>query len=223
DSAPDSAAGQQRLYLIGTENESSAAPFVNGANRADLFALDLTPPAPGEPHAIAVTSLQFVETLEFRCGRENGNFDAAAGIHFDDDGLLSLYTAYHWRFNNEFRLAEFHGRQAGDEACSVLDHAWIEIFEGPGFRGRGMTLHANIQTELEDYSRLFVQGGDFDDIASSVRFRLPAGTRYRLYRDAGYQGEFLDLVGDGRIQEITDLHAVPHQFGDRIRSSRFVS
>jgi hypothetical protein len=207
--------------MIGTENTASAAPFGNGVNWADLFRFELDIDArQGE--------LQFTDSLECKCGAENGNFDAAAGIHVDTNGILSLYTAFHWRINNELRMAEFHGRAAPDAPMTSTDECCIELYDNTDFRGRCLALHGTADATLPDYSQLFVQGDDFDDTVASVRFRLPQGAVYRLYRTTGFQGavpgtDFIDLIGTGGTTEIADLNVAPLNFGDRVRSSRFLS
>jgi hypothetical protein len=218
--------GRISLYMIATENASSQAPWSNGENWADLYAVELTPWPVGSAPATANIRIAFVKTLEFHCGSEYGNFDAAAAIHISDKGLLSLYGGYHWRVSQTFRFAEFQGRPDPASAVTEFEDAWIELYEHPDFRGRCLSIVGTNQSTIRDYSRIFVDGGDFDDVVSSVRLQIPDRAIYRLFRHAGFQGnrtgiDYLDLVGTGRLKEISDLKKNPYRFGDHVQSSRY--
>ena len=55
-----------------------------------------------------------------------------------------------------------------------------------------------------------------------MRFQIPAGMRYRLFKDADYGGAQHDLVGTGRVVEIADLAAAGEGLGgDQVSSSRW--
>lgn len=60
---------------------------------------------------------------------------------------------------------------------------------------------------VTDYKERFAQGDEFDTTVVSARFRLPAGTTYRLFRQPACPAnapaaEILDLVGTGHVVEI---------------------
>jgi hypothetical protein len=215
------------LYMVALENESPSAPTINGVNRADLFAIDFKPWAPGADPRTGSFQVTTLASPGFECGIEHGNFDAAAGIHIEDDGVITLYTGYHWRVNGTFRFAEFRARR--DASLAVLDpeDSWIELYEHDGLRGRCLTILGTQEATLQDYSRIFVQGGDFDKAVSSLQYQIAPGLTYRLYRTVRLRGsrpgaDFFDLVGTGRLEVVQDLAKDPFRFGDRVMSSRYL-
>ena len=218
--------GQTQLYLIGTENGSKAAPNENGPNYADLWRVDMpSSVVAGGPKGKA-PELNHVATAEFRGMRDYCNFGAGAGLHIDADGSLHLYSCYHWRAENTIRMSEFASHRPG--VIHKLENAWVELYEHDEFRGKRLNLYGERNATIPDYSKIFVAGGDFDDTISSVRFQIPQGHSYRLYRDANHKEQkkwkkaFIDLEGTGAIVAVADLKDKPYRFGDRISSSRFV-
>lgn len=220
------AAAPVRLHLLGTENTSPASPFVNGSNLADLFTVEL------DVEAIAAGTasepvIEHVGTRELRLEMEWGNLDAAGGVQVGPDGLLSLYCGYHWRLNDHFRLSELHGTPPPRSVITDVEDAWIELHEHDGFRGRRLSLFGAAGTDLPDYDRLHVQGGDFAGTVSSIRYQLPPGSAYRLYTRPGYESGgdgpgVLELEGSGLRKQISNLSHSPYGFDDRVRSSRYV-
>jgi hypothetical protein len=80
---------------------------------------------------------------------------------------------------------------------------------------------------IEEYRQRFAQGTAFDDTVVSARFCLPAGTTYRLFRDAGCSDTAgpdacFDLVGTGSVEEIPRLEVMHPAFGRGVRSSSVV-
>lgn len=223
--APD-ASGALPLFVIGTENGAIAAPTQNGTNWADLYSARVRPwPAGGAPDAQAFT-VELLKPVEFHCGRRQGNFDAAGGVHVDPAGVLNLYTGYHWRYDGNIHMAEFHGLPAPGSVLAG-GAGWIELHERPGFDGRCLSVFGPAEANIPDYSRIYVQGGDFDPVVSSVRFQLRPGAVYRLFRAPGFQGtvagvDYLDLVGTGDVVEVPDLTLDAFRFAYRIRSSRYL-
>ncbi|NIT88376.1 MAG: hypothetical protein GWM92_13240, partial [Gemmatimonadetes bacterium] len=109
--AGDGTGAAVRLYFVGTENTSKTSPFTNGANVADLFAIEVDPEALAAGGG-ATPVAEHLLTRELRLESEWGNLDAGGGVHVGPDGLLSLYSCYHWRMNDQFRLTELHGEPA---------------------------------------------------------------------------------------------------------------
>ena len=65
-----------------------------------------------------------------------------------------------------------------------------------------------------------MQGSGFEDKVSSVRFQLPKGVDYVLYRHRRFEGDSLVLHGTGFVEEIKNLHR-DYDFGDEVSSSRY--
>jgi hypothetical protein len=212
------------LYLLGTENGAGDAPFGNGPNVADLFRVT-TRSASGEASgAISIKAIEHVGTLTFRASRAFCNFDAATGGYVDlgpFGPMLHLYGGFHWRTNRVFQFAEFAGRP--DPGARITDprDACIELYEHDGFQGRRLVIYGLGEATIPDYSRIFVQDGDFDRRVSSVRWHLPTDFKYQLFRERNFAGPTLDLVGSGTVKEIGRLSR--RKFGDIVSSSRFAS
>lgn len=211
------------LYLIGTENGSDKSPIFAGPDRADLFAVEIRP----NMSETAPPRLAFIASKRLFCHELFGNFDAAAGVYADADGELHLYSAYHWRMEDTIRMTEFSAELPARHAVVTdLDDAWIELFEHDRFRGRRLTIRGRRLSRLENYASIFVEGSNFENRVSSVRFQIPEGDTYRLFRDRDLRGveagrDFVDLTGTGRFAEIRDL-AADLRFGDKVSSSCYL-
>jgi hypothetical protein len=214
--------GLTRLYLIGTENEAVAAPLENGRNLADLFEVRIASDMFGDRPNGERPQIRWVNTREFRCSREFANLDAAGGVYVSMAGELSLYGGYHWRVDNTFRFAEFPARPDPDVPVSDLARAWVDLFEHDTFRGGRLGIYGTDESVIPDYRQIFVRGNDFDEIVSSIRYQIPEGHTYRLYKDPAFGGSFTDLKGKGTMVEIPDLKRSRRRFGDQISSSRYV-
>lgn len=222
------------LFLAATENLSDTAPLGDGDDVADLYRLDFprhttmtAPPVLDEP---AVTR---IARRVMRCTERYGNFDAAAGFSIErrwrgggllPEGFLSLHAGYHWRIRGCLRCAEFRQDLAATTpVIQDIEEGWIDLFEEPGFLGRRLSILGTRDARIPDYRKIFVQDRSFGDTVSSVRFQLPAGTTYRLYRDHGFAPATRDLInlrGTGSVIEIPDL-AATEQVGEETSSSDY--
>ncbi|HSG81505.1 MAG TPA: hypothetical protein VLC48_04585 [Gemmatimonadota bacterium] len=218
------ASGESRLFLIALENTSPAAPHVGGQDSADLYLVEgLDRFANGAPGA-GSPNITWHHRTPFYCKEEHCNMAAAAGVYVDPAGTLSVYSAYHWRIYDTIRLTEFRTLEH-PETVDALTDAWIELFEHKDFEGRRLTVLGRSESKIEDYDKVRVQGGSFNDKVSSVRFQIPAGQVYRLYKDARFRGDkpgkdYIDLEGTGKVETISDLAQM--NFGDKVSSSRYV-
>ncbi len=172
-------------------------------------------------------TITWVASREFHASREYTNFDAAAGAYVSSSGMLSLYGGYHWRVNNTVRFSEFSSRPDPETAITDMRQAWIELYEHDTFRGRRLGIAGTDESSIPDYRAIYVQGGDFDDKVSSVRYQIPEGKTYRLYRDVRFAGtrrgeHFIDLKGKGTMVEEKDLKRSHRKFGDKVSSSQYV-
>jgi hypothetical protein len=219
------------LYLVATENTSGKAPLQDGDNRAHLLRVDF-PPATTHSATPSLTAPTITRVAELRlqCEHDYGNFAAAAGVFLEPvrrpdrpepTGRLMLYSAYHWRIDQRIRMTEFRqDRPATDPPVADVSDAWIDLFEHKEFRGRRLTILGDLDERIPDYEKVRVQDRDFGDAVSSVRYQIPPGRTYRLYRDQGFKPTTRDVVvlrGDGLVHEIPDLNA--QGLNDAISSS----
>lgn len=211
-------AGSGKLFLIGTRS-GIFAPAVESEDWADLY--QVTPPAgmvadgapgPNVPTPVHVTSRRLRGADEF-C-----SFAAGGGAFVSESGALSLYGAFHFRGDGLFRMSEFWSHAAPAATW------WVDLYERSDFMGDRLGIFDPGEARIEDYRSRFAQGATFDDTVHSARFRLPAGSRYRLFADPrcppnASPRKVLDLLGTGQLVEIPRLDAVNPAFGSRVRSS----
>jgi hypothetical protein len=223
------------LFMIGTENTSDLSPYGQGDDHADLLHVEFphTTTHDFDPDLMTPTITR-IATKAVIGERGYGNLDAAGGIHIEADwsaggaepeGRLNLYSAYHWRLSRTFRFIEYgRERPASSPMIEDIEDAWIDLYDDPNFRGRRLSIFGTGDEAIRDYDRVFVQDRGFGDKVSAVRFQIPAGHTYRLFRDAGFkpasEARSISLKGDGFVHEIPDLQAASG-FGDQISSSKY--
>ena len=131
-----------------------------------------------------------------------------------------VYAAYHWRHSGLIRFNEFRGlTQPSTRQVSQIRDGWIELFEKKFFDGRFLTLRGSDAFEIADFGEMRVQGSGFDNKVRSVRFQLPIGARYRLFRRTDFKAKIIDLIGTGGVSEIADLRE--HVEHADVSSARF--
>ncbi len=230
--APANENGRMRLFMVGLHNDSPYAPIVAGRDLVDLF--EITFPhevlygANPEPNELP-KMIKRGESRLFRCRHRQCNMDAAAGIYIDQFNSLNIYSSYHWRSNGIIRFNEFRTPPENRPLITQRKDSWIDLYKDVGFKGRCLSLVGTSDATIPDYSRIRVQGGDFDDMVSSIRYQIPEGHTYRLYELSNYNRyqparKVLDLEGNGLIKEISNLKKWenPKGFNDKASSSRFV-
>jgi len=108
-----------------------------------------------------------------------------------------------------------------DLGVTDIKDAWVEIFEHHNFRGSRLRIDSSHhQRGIRDYRHI-----RFTDKASSVRWQIPLGQAYRMYKDDNYRGNHIRLDGNGYIREIDNLkthYRRRHNLGDWASSSRGV-
>ena len=215
-----------RLYMIAMGNTNpDTTPVVSGRNCAELFHIDI-PSLQGDSPSLGPVVITKLAERTFACG-EYCDFAAAGGIHISETGL-TLLSAYHWRIRRKIHLAEFRTEfPLKGERIDRMEQAWVELFEHSEYRGRRLTIHGDHNHAIGDYKKIFVRGDAFGDVVSSVRFQIPEGQTYRLYRDKNFETDddpttHLDLRGTSTVEELSDLHALDN-FGDQVSSSRYIS
>ena len=211
-----------KLFLIGTENTSDGAPIVGGQNCAELMEVDFSNNiATADNPVVSIPTLTLVNRKEFARSRNYYNMDAGAGIYISSNKDLLLYAVYHWRLDGEIHFAEFAPRLLkNDPVITDINQSKIEIYEHDNYRGRVIRLYGEQCSRLNNYKNIFVQEGQFDDKASSVKFQLPIGHTYNLYEHREFGGIKFPLVGTGRVEEIANLKD-HNDFGDEVSSSKF--
>jgi hypothetical protein len=208
--------GTGQLFLIGTRNTKVTAPNDAGEDLADLFGV--------LPHAAGsrTPALDHVTSIRLRGADQFCNFAGGGGAFVSEAGALALYGAFHFRGDGIFRLSEFWSDLAEGPTW------WVDLFERSDFTGHRFSVFGPEEGRIEEYRQRFAQGTAFDDTVVSARFCLPAGTTYRLFRDAGCSDAAgpdacFDLVGTGSVVEIPRLEVMHPAFGRVVRSSAVIS
>ena len=215
------------LFLVGMHNNSDLSPHKPGSDYADLYRIEFADdrvfaPAP----KLSLPSITKVSNKRFYCLDQQCHFDASSGIHVDASGILRLYSCYYWSDNSLIKFNEY--RPAIDSPGPTIKdirNAWVDLYEYANFGGRVMSLVSEKGSALADYRRISVQGRAFNDVASSVRFQLPEGVAYRLFKDRNFRGKFLELGGTGEVREFHDFALINFGgtlFENGISSSRYV-
>ncbi len=191
-----------RLYLMGFQR-------VEGRDTADLFTVDIPreEDAPKAGRGIDKPIITKVASREFVC-RGRCDMRGASGL-YSDRGELIIYSGDQFRTpKGIFRLAEFSAPfPVGLDTISKRVDAWVELYAGTHFRGRFLTL-VDLRRDrgtIRDFKKIRVGGEKFGDTVSSVRFQLPKGSTYRLFKHDRFRRKLVDLVGSGRVEELPDL------------------
>ena len=197
-----------RLYLVGLRNTSPMPPTIGGDNNVELFTVDI-PDTDRKPAdalgGVSMPTLTRVASRRFECKHRQCNMAAAAGAYVDH-GRLIVYSAYHWRHRGILRFNEFCGlTRATKRTVTHKKDGWIELFEKSFFRGRYLTIRGGESADIADFGELRVQGSGFDNKVRSVRFQLPAGATYTLFRGKNFKRKIIDLLGTGAVSEVADL------------------
>ncbi len=202
------------LYLVGMHNTAAAAPIEDGHDEAHLFTFEISsagdPPAP-----VPKPTVTKVGTYRFRCNHCQCNMDASSGVHVASDGRLYLYAGFHFRMGpgpeRQLRFNEFRPHTEALPPTSLdPQRAWLELFEEPYFEGRFLSMQGLQDTSISDYGRLRVQSSrfGFHDKVSSVRYQLPEGMRYVLFKHSHFKTRLVELAGTGELEEIPDFGVV---------------
>lgn len=213
------------LYLVGFENLSAGAPILEKDDVADLLKIELTDKTLASSPTLGVPAIRHLCEKRFRRSKPYANFDASAGAYVSHDNKLFLYAGYHWRRDERLNFVEYTPGVLGNAPpIDAGDEGWIELFDEVGFQGRRLTVRtSDAKTEIENYKDINVQGESFGDDVASVRYQLPTGQTYCLFKDSGLKPtdrEVVELVGTGAVVEIPDIDAA-YNFDVGVSSSRF--
>lgn len=216
------------LFLVGTENTSWGAPIVSGDDVADLLRVVFPPETLAADPRLAKPEVTRIAEKFFREAEEYANMDAAGGAYVTPTGSLILYSGFHWRRDKEIRFTEYRPDvPRSDAVITDIDDAWVDLYEHANFQGRRLSVLGRQDTKIERYKKISVEGKGFGNKVSSVRFQIPAGETYRLFRDEkfrmdGDEPTHHDLVGTGKVEEIPDFERVDPEFNDEVSSSRYL-
>ena len=229
------------LYMMGTENSWALSPIPPGAgkNRARLYKIkyDLA-------HVTKKRFTSFNPSLDiirgtnhkvFNKGKERYNFNGGAGIYLTPSNSLALYATHHRTFaqGKIISCTEFYPTFEKELINSRKDGV-IELYENKEFGGRCLRIRGYNNTSFPDYKDVSVEADHFNDKVSSIRFQLPKGVTYLLYKNRSYQGSTIKLIGTGKLVEISNIHfkrkknktgviVIPADMGDAVSSSKYLN
>lgn len=102
---------------------------------------------------------------------------------------------------------ERHGNLAAGSACPTLADAWVELYQNPNYNSfgddSGQVYRINYTTRNERNNKQF-GSNDFNDKASSVRWCIPQGSSFRVFRES-WQGPSSVLNGTGHVAQIANF------------------
>lgn len=210
-----------QLFIIGSENTSPGAPLIAGDDFCDLLKVTFPDRTLGPDPVLQEPAITRVAEKRLERGTDHYNMAAGGGIYIDRaTHELIVYSAFHWRVRDALHIAEFRAETPPDaEPVTNIRRAWIDLFEDAGFRGRRLSVYGQVDDPIPDYGRIRVQDEPLGDRVSSVRFQIPAGHTYTLFKDSRFRGRSLDLVGDGTVIELPDLAVLG--FDEQVSSSRY--
>ncbi len=226
-----------KLFLTTTRNTSGAAPIINGDDVAELFEIRLNGGDlnRSQQDNCTIESVASVGRQKFEgtvTGRNRSkkspfraNMNAGAGMYLQPGGGLLAYCCFHWRRYRRISFVEYTPDPTAFmlETITSPDQGWVEMYEDDTYRGLRLSLSAGVDFDIPDFGKISVQGKSFNRKVSSVRYQLPPGQILRLFEDRNYDAnkKFMDLIGDGKVNEIRDLKR-EKDFGDKVESCKIV-
>ncbi len=208
------------LFLVATHNNLAVGL---GDDFVDLFRVEN-----GAGNAVRITKVAKKHVFCSYNGPNHCNLDAAGGVYVDPAGQLYLYGTEHDNDGpsvdggavvpapggGSTRIACVPGpecsvkfeefRPIPHNTCSRIQDAWVELYDDDDFSDRSLMIDF-VDRNLEDYSNYDRTEG-FEDKTSSVRWCLPPGAFYRLYKDKEpCSGDTRDLVGTGSLESRSDF------------------
>ena len=145
------------------------------------------------------------------------NFVAAAGVYVSPSRKVLLYSTEHDNDGpgGSVKFEEF--RNEFPQSCPTINDAWVELYDDDTFRDRGLMIDY-VDRNKRNYEN-YDNAEDFEDRASSAKWCIPPGWRYRLYKDKNHcGGSYRDLVGSGSEDNLKDI-----SFGDDASCSRWLN
>lgn len=219
-----------KLFLVGFDNTSFAAPTIDGDDLAYLYEVGvprgLKKSIPDWPSTL---SFKHCSTKEVRCHDRQCNMDGGSGIYVHHSKELFVYSVYHYQTDLPsskslreltVKFTEFRTSRVV-RSISDLNRGWIDLYEHSDLKGKKLSVSGSSANAVPDLNRVFVDNKPFGGRASSAQFQLPAGWSYVLYSNSDYNGaKRLVLTGTGRLRSA--LNFKKHDFGDRAQSAKLI-
>ncbi len=144
------------------------------------------------------------------------NLDAAGGLYVDPHGQLLVYGTEHDNDGpaGSVKMMEFRPTFPNPGCESDINKAFVELYDDSDFTDRGLMI--DYPDAGRENAASFSNTEGFNDKASSIRYCIPFGWRYRLYENSNYGGSYKQFGGRGSV----NLHSVG--FGDKGSSGRFI-
>jgi hypothetical protein len=173
----------------------------------------------------AKASFQRVRRKHFWCTYRDSDrqcdFAAASGVYVDPFGTLILYATVHHNIgpgDGGTRFVEFSPNDpvdqpdtAGIETCDSQAKMWVELSNQPLSADGVPPIGSDrffIEYRNETRSRSnFSKAYDFNDRATSIRYCLPNGYRYKLCSETDFKGtctQVCGTAGAGCLGQISD-------------------
>ena len=195
------------LYLIGTHNTGD---LVSEKDWIDAYRLILKEDSTVKLSKVAKRHL-FCGTP----GKKQCNLDAGAGVYVTSDHRLYLYATEHDNDGpgDSVKMMEFRP-DPHRSTCTNMYDSFVELYEHSNFSGRSAMLDYRDRSlrDIDNFRRL----EDLTDKISSVRWCLPIGHSFILYRHDHQRGGFFVLRGNGTVQTDSTLHNDKFSDGSRV-------
>lgn len=206
-----------RLFLMGTTKSGGG-----GNDTLSAFLLEVY-----ENGNVAV-SLAASKTMV--CGTPDDhlqcNFDAAAGVYVTPAHKLVLYASEHDNDgpSGSIKMMEFRPvADLGTAECPTVNQAWVELYQDSNFGGRSVMLDYVDRGKRKTVDFAYLDS--FNDMASSIKYCIPAGYKFTVYRHNTYGGGFKTYSGSGIVQADSNLHdntfSDGSTVGDNISSAKW--
>lgn len=208
------------LFLLAFSNSKKAAPVAKGTNQLSIFKLDLASQTTRlKDPELAAPKMYSCGIRNFDSGRSYYNFAAAVGTYVNSRGVLSMYSAHHWRRAGTVRFAEFYPLlDSAKKKIKKLRDGQIELYEHKHYQGDALRLFGSDFIKYPDLKEIYVRGSNFGDKISSLRMQLPLGYQLELYANEKYRGKKMTFKGSGVVMTLPDLG----KFNDHCSSLKVV-
>lgn len=203
----------ETFYLICYRNTLSSG---NGVNIATLYRLNVAEFTQNNEQMVYMDSIVPVAQREFQYATTpdgatvNTNFGAASSAWVSPTGTLCMYSTEYYITGQNYSVnfSEFSGL-FGDYPAGVFTSgctAQVQLSTDSDFDGKTLTVDALDYTR-ENYAQLANHDGAFGfaNNVSSLTWNLPPGCVARLYNNANFGGDFLQLEGVGSLSDLTNV------------------
>jgi hypothetical protein len=196
------------LFLVGTHQNG-----FSGQDFADTFRLEN-----GTGNDVVITKVASRHLVCDDIGEQQCNLDAAGGVYLDPEGHILVYGTEHDNDGpgGSVKFREF--RPVPHSGCGNIRDAWVEFFVNHSFDGRSLMIDY-VDRNRRNY-RNYDEAEEFGDAPSSAYFCLPVGATYRVWQNAGCDGDHRDLVGTGEFERVDDFHDL--SFDDEVSCSEWI-